>query len=154
VSEKRLVAVLASPPLTTSGVRTHARVKLAAEILDFDSFECTNLLDKPTSDIRGLGTFVERSMWVGSRDSILAALDRADAVLLSFGVSPPSGPARAYHAEQLDWLFSEINRAKLPKFACGDRTTHPSRWQRVTSRRYPEQNFEVALAMCLNRYER
>lgn len=145
--------MLASPPLSTSGARTLARVRLATRVLGFETFVWTNLLDEPTHDVRGLAAFTEESPWLRARKLIQASLEGADAILLSFGVTSPSGPARVRHSEQLGWLSEEVSRTNLPVFTCGERPSHPSRWQRETSRRFPELPFEDALQKCLSRYE-
>ena len=51
-SGPRFLAILATPPLVTSGERTLARVRIAAELIGTTSVVIANLLNVATTDVR------------------------------------------------------------------------------------------------------
>jgi hypothetical protein len=145
----RLLAVLATPPLSTSGERTLARVQMAAALIGSDSISVVNLLRTPTNnvnEVRSVGATAEP--WLNSRPALLLALRQADAVLLGWGAEP-IGPARHHHRDQVTWLLAEILTTGLPSWTVGGQSRHPSRWQRYTARTHPELDFPTALALTL-----
>lgn len=150
-SESVLLAVLASPPLTTSGVRTRHRLDLAARLLGHERVEIVNLFSCPTSNVLDIAKFgMCDRLWTAARVAILGGLDSADAVIYGWGTTEPVGPARYHHREQVRWLRSVVADRGQSGWTVGGTPRHPSRWQRLTSRRFPGLAFEEALAGVLH----
>ena len=150
-SQRTLVAVLSNPPLA-AGQRTLRRVHLAAHLLDFDEIKITNLFALPsasTGAISTLGATLEG--WNAARPQLQASLDACSAVLIAYGVSPPSGMARHNFQAQVEWLRLNISERGLPTWRVGDGPRHPSRWQRWTYRNLPDLSFSDALRVSLVR---
>jgi hypothetical protein len=146
----RILAVLATPPIT-SGQRTRGRVELSRQLLGFEECVIVNIFSKPTihsGDVSRLGN--DRASWLDARPAISMGISEASAVLLAYGHSEPSGPARLHRREQIDWLFDALRPTQLPVFQVGDAPRHPSRWQRWTSREYPGVAFPAALQASIN----
>lgn len=144
-----LTAILSNPP-TTSGERTLGRVGLAARVLNHDTFSVANLFPVATHRTGGItmvGT--EESNWHRAREALQEALDQANTVLLAYGVEEPKGLARVHFRQQLVWLKTEIEARELAVVSFGERTRHPSRWQRHTFRAYPDLPFEEAARLAL-----
>lgn len=142
---RSLLAVLTNPPMT-SGDRTRARVDMACRLLDFDQYAIANIFSCPsrsTREINVLGQGAEH--WNAARIKLLPELERCSGVLLAYGLEGPSGEARRWHQEQLEWLRSMIAERQLPMFWVGGAPRHPSRWQRWTSRQHPALSFPEAL---------
>ncbi len=87
--------------------------------------------------------------WLEARGTLSAGLRQADGILLAYGVQEPSGPARTHHRAQVLWLADEVGPLGLQLWGVGGAPRHPSRWQRFTSREYPELPFSAALKRCL-----
>lgn len=141
-----LAAILATPPLTT-GTRTLARLESARELIGADRVLVGNLLAVPTAhvgEITQLGADLEQ--WVESRPAITECVESADALLLGFGVSSPSGVARRHFQSQVDWLMTLLDEKAAPVYLVGNKPRHPSRWQRWTARAQPGLPFQEALA--------
>lgn len=150
MTTRHLVAVLATPPLTTSGDRTRRRVELAARLIGCASVEIQNLLLVPTATVLDVAAVAsEPSAWIAARMALTASLDRADAVLLGWGHSEPAGPARELHRAQVAWLRRHAARDGTAQWTVGGTPRHPSRWQRYTARTFPDVPFERALAHAL-----
>lgn len=146
VPSSLLVAILATPPSATSGVRTRARLALAADAIGATALEVVNLLDVATRDVLDMadaGREVEP--WLASRDQIHSSLAKADQVLLAWGISEPTGPARSHHRAQVHWVMEDITANGLSWWTVGGSPRHPSRWQRYTARTYPGRAFREAL---------
>ena len=144
-----LVAVLCNPPLT-NGQRTLSRVELATRLLGFKDLATVNLFSLPshaTGAIDDLGLTEEG--WLGARDELAAGLQRANGVLLGYGMTPPAGPARAHFLEQIGWLRAQLAKGDSPCWQVGDGPRHPSRWQRWTSRAHPGVPFAEAVGRSL-----
>jgi hypothetical protein len=147
-----LLAILANAPASTSGDRTRRRVVAAKDILGCKSASITNLFAVPTANVVDIATTcVGAAEWQAMRPAIAEGITRADAILLAWGCTEPSGPARAHHRAQVAWLTQIIKRAGLPVWTVGGAPRHPSRWQRYTSRAYPSLAFNDALAISLDR---
>lgn len=133
-----LLAVLHSPPSRSSGQRTLGRVELARRALRCESARVSNLCETPLDDVAAVHS-VDPKVWVASRERILRALEeRAPSeVLLAYGVSAPTGIHRAHYLAQLAWLAATLEKLPVRLWAFGGRTTHPSRWQRVTTLTLP-----------------
>lgn len=119
-------------------------------LLHFDAVRLENLFSLPTkstSDIGRVGQ--EAEPWLCAREALSAGLDGASAVLLAYGVVPPTGPAGKHHAAQVAWLEAEIAERELPVYWVGGQPRHPSRWQRHTYRAQPGVAFEQALPLVL-----
>jgi len=141
-----LVAILATPPLTTSGRRSRDRVALVAALLGFDSHSIVNLVETATEDITRLATVGAADVvWLESRPAIESAARKADGALFAWGHSEPSGIARKHHRDQVEWVLSQVRQLDLPWWTVGTTPRHPSRWQRYTSRAFPGERFDEAL---------
>ena len=137
------LVVIASNPPTTPGTRTRGRVELARQVLGFELVELTNLFPLAsfrTGEIAELGA--EADPWLAARPGLETSIAEADAVLLAYGVSAPSGPARGHFREQAAWVDLTLARHDVPTWWVGGRPTHPSRWHRHTHRVMPEVEFE------------
>lgn len=152
IQRGHLVAILANPPTHTS-VITARRVALASEVLQYQSFEIANffpLASKSVLDISFLGQ--HPGPWLEGRKLLQSAMERADGVLLGYGCQGPSGDARTHHRAQIDWVTSIIQAQDLPTWTLGNRPHHPSRWQRYTSRHFPQLPFVDAVSRSIKRY--
>ena len=150
---KTLLAVLSNPPLT-DGRRTLNRVELAAGLLGFDQVVVGNLFAVPshaTGALTELGLGPEG--WETARSTLADNFAACDGALLAFGVSAPSGGARAHFRRQVRWLLDRTVAAGLPTWQVGDGPRHPSRWQRWSSRNHPDLAFADALWTSLVRVE-
>lgn len=142
-----LAAILASPPLTT-GQRTLARLEMAREILGYDDVVVANVVDVATRSTGELATVGgEPDVWVRARPQLRAAITQADVVMLGYGCTEPSGPARLHFRAQAAWLQDLVNQLGLPVVMVGNAPRHPSRWQRWTSRQHPDLAFPDALRL-------
>lgn len=147
---KLLLAVLASPPKTTTGNRTSGRVKLAAELLGCQEVQIVNLLGTPTRDvcdIQSAGSMP--GPWIDSRTSIQCLLPTADAVLFAWGCKSPIGSARIHQRRQVEWVKVQTKQQDLPEWTVGGCPRHPSRWQRYTHHAFPGVAFRDALRLAL-----
>ena len=147
-----LVAVLCNPPLTSSGMRTSARVELARQLLEYRTVESVNLFSTPTrssGDIANIGT--DADTWMVGRPAIDVALRKATGVLLAYGVSEPTGAARNHWRSQIAWLEVRLERSAAVVWQLGPQPHHPSRWQRWTHRNYPDLSFRDSVARGLQR---
>lgn len=146
----RLLAILATPPLMTPGERTLARVRMAAEIIGCTSVVVQNLLGIATKDVREIAAVGKASEdWLATRESLETDIAIADSVLLAWGCSEPTGPARHHHRAQVAWIMNALKMRGLPYWTFGGQPRHPSRWQRYTSREHPGSPFSTALAASL-----
>lgn len=146
-----LVAVLANPPLTT-GTRTIRRVELAAQLLGFSRAAVVNLFALPshaTGEIAELGAGPEG--WMLARSTLADQIASADALLLAYGATEPTGSARTHFRRQLEWLAERVEARGVAAWCVGDGPRHPSRWQRWTHRAHPGLPFSEALAESLVR---
>lgn len=144
-TSRRLVAILANPPLT-DGLRTLRRVELAAELLGFTDVDTANLFALPshaTGAITELGA-TERG-WVQARPTLATNIRSAQGVLLAYGTRAPLGEARLHFRQQVAWMTEEIANHAVPTWYVGDGPRHPSRWHRWTHRTYPAMPFAEAL---------
>jgi hypothetical protein len=143
--DKSLLIVLACPP-TTSGTRTLARIENFKAELNISSVTVANLLNVASYRTNGMSaTGITETPWLESREPILRGLEVSELVLLAYGVSEPSGPARTWHREQIAWLHSEITSRELPAIQIGEGPRHPSRWHRLTTKTHPEQDVSKAV---------
>lgn len=146
-----LVAVLSNPPLT-DGQRTLRRVQLAAEMLGFEDATIANLFAVPSHSTGAIATLgATEEGWAAARAPLEAALDRSTGVLLAYGATSPTGPARHNFRAQVQWLHLYLGARALPTWRVGDGPRHPSRWQRWTSRAHPDLSFPDALRVSLVR---
>jgi len=143
-----LVAVLHSPSLT-SGQRTLSRVALAADLLDCATYSVTNLWPSPMRDVTKLNSVLVPGIpLVVGRSQIRSELESPTTtdVLLAYGVQLPTGSARAYFRDQIEWLEEFCALGDRRVWTLGGRAFHPSRWQRVTHREMPGLEFGDAVA--------
>ena len=149
-SPKRLLAVLANPPQTTSGLRTHGRVAMAGALLGCEEASIVNLFGTPSRDVTAIGALGRNSAaWAAARPAILLALAEADDVLLGWGCTEPTGSARLHHREQVSWLIGLLRDQSRQAWMVGARPRHPSRWQRYTAKCFPGMTFADGLAAAL-----
>lgn len=147
-----LLAVLATPPLATSGDRTRHRLDLASVILGCSVVEIGNLLTAPTHSVLDIAIVgAAAAAWEPARAELAERLSCADEVLLGWGHTEPTGPARRHHRAQVDWLTEQLLADGRTCWTVGPTPRHPSRWQRYTARHYPGLNFEDALGQALQR---
>lgn len=148
-SEKTLVAVLTNPPVS-DGKRTLNRVALAAELLGYGEVSVANLFALPSQATRAIDELGATELgWVAARDRLVTSLSVADGVLLAYGATPPSGPARLHFRDQVAWLQNRVDELSVPTWIVGDGPRHPSRWQRWTHRVHPDLAFRDALRQSL-----
>lgn len=131
-----LVAVLLNPP-TGDGARTRAHLRVAANCLGCDAVRIVNLFATPTRDLAALSMVAHHSQdWTARRAVIAAAIREGDEVLLGWGVSFPTGPARTRLDEQIKWLVAELDAIEVVAWVVGDGPRHPSRWHQYVSDRH------------------
>lgn len=131
---RRLLAVLAYPP-TTSGFRTLSKLEEFKNHFDFETFHYVNL--NAVADYRTTSKnpeWDEQDSWIDSRREISAAIKNSDFVLLAYGVRKPTGIARRWHSDQIQWLHKELQMQKKHVMQVGDEPRHPSRWHRKSLR--------------------
>jgi len=150
-SQGTLVAVLSNPPVT-DGQRTLRRVQLAAELLGFEDAVVANLFALPSHSTGAIATLgATEEGWLAARPSLEASLAASTGVLLAYGATSPTGPARHNFRAQVEWLTGHLAARDLPTWRVGDGPRHPSRWQRWTSRAHPDLSFPDALRVSLVR---
>ena len=145
-----LVAVCSTPPLT-KGLRTLNRLAMAQDILGYKELAVTNifgLATRSTGDIAHLG--IEPDPWLDSRPDLERHVLRADGIVLAYGTSAPTGPARQHWKAQTEWLLNLLDERQVPVWSVNGETRHPSRWQRHTFRQSPDLPFREALALALS----
>ena len=147
----RLLVVASNPP-TTSGSRTTSRADLARSVLGFESVEIANIFSLPSyrsGAINELG--VHEEGWDVARRDLSSAVKRANAIVLAYGVTKPSGAAKLHYERQLSWLDTLLARRDLPVWWVGGAPRHPYRWQRYTFREHAGVAFPEALRKALCR---
>jgi len=145
-----LLVIMSNPPLSTSGDRTRARVRLLQEIVGIESVAMANLFSVPTyrtGEISMVGS--KEQGWLDARKDIRLGLVGCTAVLLAYGAQPPTGLAGVHFRSQLVWLRERVAARSLPVWMVSDRPLHPSRWHRHTFAHYPDIGFREALPMAL-----
>lgn len=148
-SRHRLLCILANPPLG-DGARTLARVKLATELLAFETAVVGNLFAAPSESVTAISQLgASQQGWMQARLQLAELIDSCDGVLLAYGIAAPTGTARQHHSQQLDWLNVRLAERAVPQYRVGDGSRHPSRWQRWTARAYPGLPFNEALLKSL-----
>ena len=127
------------------------RVQLASSLLGADDLVIANLIPvalRSTTDQRVQSVSTRR--WGEARSHIESLLDPGDIVLLGYGTTEPSAPARERFRGQVAWLHSMLCERDLRVVQVGDRPHHPSRWHRYTRRKYPNLDFPAALRIELS----
>ena len=144
-----LLFILATPP-ETSGSRTTARIEMAREVMGFPSARAVNLFPLTTKSVIDISTLgIERDPWASNRCTLMNELEDASEIVLAYGVTEPSGPAKLHHRWQVEWLKEQIVQLGIPTWTVGGRPRHPSRWQRYTSKVHPSLAFRDALRRSL-----
>ena len=143
----RLVAILHSAPLG-DGTRTLRRVETARDFLGCESTTVANLYPATLPNTNAFPVLDDESIWEQGRAGILDALDLDDAaaVLLGYGVSPPTGRQRKNYLQQVKWVEDELATRDIPVWTFGGRPAHPSRWHRIVHRESPGETVESAIA--------
>ena len=148
-----LLAILATPP-ETSGERTLKRLELARQLLGFSEVRVVNVLDVATFRTNGMSTAgKDPGPWLESRPAITAGIADCHGIILGYGVTEPTGNARAHYREQLDWLWSELCASESPIWSVEMPPRHPSRWHRLTYKLDPNSVFSEALIDVLLKVE-
>lgn len=107
-----------------------------------------NLFSSPGRSVVEISTQgLSRAAWLAARPALGQVIEWSTDVLLAYGVSEPSGPAREHHREQVAWLLDGIASNGSVAHLVGGRPRHPSRWQRWTSRTHPDLEFVDALRL-------
>lgn len=147
-----LLVIGSNPPSQTSGTRTLNRADLAREVLGFERVRLVNLFALPSYRSGGLSELGgEPDGWLAARPELEDGLGQADAVLLAYGATEPSGAARGHFRAQVAWLHEQIERRSLPTWWVGGAPRHPSRWQRYTWREHPDLSFREGLPLAIAR---
>lgn len=154
IGRSRLLAVLHSEP-AGSGALTLGRVELACNALNFASFTVANLYPAQLPNTNTFPKIQDDPVWANGRSQILDFLDAeaTGAVLLGYGVSPPSGVQRRNYLDQVSWLSDELRRRTIAVWTFGNRTSHPSRWHRHVHKQAPGQSIEETARRFLIRYQ-
>lgn len=148
--EGTLLAIASNPPLQTNGLRTLRRVEQAQAVLGFEGYRITNLFAVPTYRSGEVAQFgASEDGWLAARPELQNGIRHARGVLLAYGTSAPTGPARALFRWQVAWLYDQLTVAQLPVWWVGGAARHPSRWQRFTYRAHPGMEFTEALSLAL-----
>jgi hypothetical protein len=149
----KLLAICLNPPMA-AGQRTRGRVQMAASALGYAQVEISNLFAFHTQNALQISAVGANEFgWRIAQFELANALGSADAVLLAYGMQPPSGPARAHFLAQVAWLEQMLTESPKPVWLVGGAPRHPSRWQRHTHRVAPSMPFESALREALNQRE-
>jgi len=88
---------------------------MAAELLGFSHVSVVNLFALPshaTGEIAALG--VEEAGWLKARGDLGPGISAADGVLLAYGATAPTGPARGHFRDQVEWVRERIAAEDLP----------------------------------------
>ena len=138
-----------------SGSLTLGRVLLACKALNFDSYTVKNLYPAAIPNTNAFPKVKDDPIWGKGRTQILNSLndETTGAVLLGFGVSPPSGLQRGNYLDRVSWLTDELRRRSLVVWTFGGRTSHPSRWHREVRRSDPGKSVEESVHRFLTRFE-
>ena len=112
-----------------------------------------NLYPATLPNINAFPPLDDEPVWEQGRTGILDALDLDDtaAVLLGFGVRPPTGRHRQNYLQQVEWVEEELASRDIPVWTFGTRPAHPSRWHRIVHRESPGETVESAIAHHLRR---
>lgn len=109
-----------------------------------------NLFAVPSGAVTDISTLgATPAGWAQARQQMEPAFSVCDGVLLAYGISEPTGAARKYHREQVEWVAERLVASGCQAFQVGDGPRHPSRWQRWTSRHHRELEFSAALEASL-----
>lgn len=134
--QRLLVAVLLNPP-EGEGKRTVTHLQVVRDCLNCDVVQIVNLYPHATKDLAGLGRVAgDAKDWIEQRHVISMALRQADEVLLGWGVSLPTGAARAQMIAQVGWAIDELQTLGVVPWVVGDGPRHPSRWHQYVSDRH------------------
>lgn len=125
---------------------------MAREALGFERVRLVNLFALPSYRSGGLTELGGRPEgWAAARPEIERGVADADAVLLAYGATEPSGAARIHFREQVARLNEQVEQHALPTWWVGGAPRHPSRWQRYTWREHPDLTFVDGLRWALTR---
>lgn len=128
--------MLLNPPKGV-GERTITHLQVVRECLNCDVVQIVNLYPHATKDLAGLGRVAgDTKDWIEQRHVISTALRQADEVLLGWGVSLPTGPARARMIAQISWAIDQLQSLGVVPWVVGDGPRHPSRWHQYVSDRH------------------
>lgn len=129
------------------------RVRQFAALLDIETVEVANLIEIPTSSTTEVSSVgISPAPLIAARQVLDEKLAAAGDVLLGYGVTPPSGPARQHYLAQLRWLEARLLRDDLRVWQVGDGPRRPARWHRWTCRAHPGTDFGAALSLSIARW--
>lgn len=132
-----LLGVILMNPPTGTGHATRRHLHVATEVLECNDFKIANLLATPTRSVVEITDAGKNpSAWGAARPALRALIRDADELLIGWGLGGGfSGAARHYFLEQVDWVWSEIARARpTPRvWTVGPEPRHPSRWHQYVS---------------------
>lgn len=152
---RRLVAVLASPPLT-SGQRTMRQLHQAQGLLDCDEVVVANLFALPAQDLPALSQIgSDPDAWIMARPQLAQVLNETSVLLAAWGLPALSGAAAGHHRRQLVWFREQAEqRGHHLAWTVGGQPRHPSRWHQYMSDRHartsggsPQERLRQALEL-------
>lgn len=134
---RRLLVVLASPPLT-SGARTRSQVQHAGRLLRCSEVRIGNLYAGAATDLPALSELASGvDGWLEARPPLLEGLRGVDAILVGWGLYELKGAARLHRREQIAWFCQAAAAAgHTSAWTVGGLPRHPSRWHQYTSDRH------------------
>lgn len=134
---RRLGALLLNPP-TGPGTLTIGRVRLAAGVVGAAEVGVANMLSTPTRCSKGITEVgASEAGWLEARPAIVSLLEESDDVLLAWGTSPLTGPARIHLRAQIAWVRDTLATSRHERvWMLAGEPRHPSRWHRYVSDKY------------------
>ena len=131
-----LTAFLLNPPIGKSATSTvtYAGVVGAQRALGASGLHLTNLLAVPTRDLTEIATVAAaEETWVAAREQLEQAVDRADCVLLGWGLGGVGGRAGLHFRNQQAWVLGRLlDAGHRSAWTVGGSPRHPSRWRQYT----------------------
>jgi hypothetical protein len=127
----RLAVVLLNPVPHDRPTVTARNVELAQRVLGYERITRVNLSPVPAPDLAALSLCAAApDSWRAHRPMLRQALWSCDALLFAWGVTYPTGAARAWAQEQLAYVHGQARLAgHTEAFLLDGRPRHPSRWQ-------------------------
>lgn len=144
-----------NPPAQGTGKLTLSRVALAASAMQCNNYTWANFIQIKTLSTSELSVTAREEMdWVSSRPALSNSIANATHVLLGFGDSILSGPARHWQRNQALWLAKTIQWDQQRVVWLSGRPLHPSRWNRETFQKLPGEPLATAVAKLLHDVEK
>ncbi|MGV9770815.1 DUF1643 domain-containing protein [Streptosporangium sp. NPDC003464] len=152
---RTLCAVLLNPALKPlDDTITYRNVCSILPLVGCDRIAVANLINVPTKDAAALNRATIRDSEVEEAQAALAiTLERADEVIIAWGVGGMSGPVRLSLQRQARWLFDVLNQVGIERvWTVTAKPRHPSRWRQYVGPekgRVPGDCFEERLSQVL-----